>query len=94
MRIVMGVVPSDVLHCCLIEPGVGTSKRISCGQEVSPAKCRASFYRSAICTWCARVVHQNNALPAKGIAEIRTAKEFVQCSRHQYADDVRFLGFK
>ena len=36
VRIVTGLVPSDVLHWRLIEPGVEMSKRVSCGQEVPP----------------------------------------------------------
>src|ERR1700689_5259827 len=36
VRIVTGLVPSDVLHWRLIDPGVEMSKRVSCGQEVPP----------------------------------------------------------
>src|ERR1700684_3395050 len=45
VRIVRGLVPSEVLHWRLIEPGVETSKRVCCGQEVPPdadAACRMS----------------------------------------------------
>src|ERR1700693_6151336 len=45
VRIVTGLVPSEVLHWRLIEPGVETSKRVCCGQEVPPdadAACRMS----------------------------------------------------
>src|ERR1019366_3818360 len=46
VRIVTGYVPSDVLHCRLIDPGVETSKRVSCGQEVVP-DCDAAWRMTA-----------------------------------------------
>src|ERR1700680_285125 len=36
VRIVTGLIPSDVLHWRLIVPGVDTSKRVNCGHEVPP----------------------------------------------------------
>jgi hypothetical protein len=38
VRRVTGLVPSDVLHCRLIVPGVETSNRVSCGQAVPPSR--------------------------------------------------------
>src|ERR1700740_1508009 len=38
VKIVMGLVPSDVLHWRLIVPGVAMSKRVSCGHDV-PLDC-------------------------------------------------------
>src|SRR5882724_11200323 len=45
VRIVAGLLPSDVLHCRLIAPGVETSNRVNFGHEVPPdrdAACRMS----------------------------------------------------
>ena len=38
VRIVTGFAPSDVLHCRLIEPGVETLKRVSCGARSSAGR--------------------------------------------------------